>query len=28
MDIDDWIGMPTNQDDLKFNALNPIFWQF
>jgi hypothetical protein len=25
MDIDDWIGMPTNQDDLKFNALNPIF---
>jgi len=25
MDINDWIGLPSTQDDLKFIALNPIF---
>jgi hypothetical protein len=24
MDVNDWIGSPSSQDDLKFNALNPI----
>jgi hypothetical protein len=25
MDVNDWIGSPSSQADLKFNALNPIF---
>jgi hypothetical protein len=24
MDVNDWLGLPSSQDDLKFNALNPI----